>query len=612
VSECLAKGVKGFVVITAGFREGGAQGAMAEQALLESIRAAGARMVGPNCMGLINTAPAVRLDATFSPVAALPGAVAFASHSGALGVALLELAREAGLGFSQFVSLGNSADVTVCDLLEAWEAHEPTRVIMLYLESLEEPRRFLKLARRITRRKPIVALKAGRSAAGQRAASSHTGALAAADTAVGAVLKQAGVLRATTLEEMFDLTRTLAVQPLPTGRRVAIVTNAGGPAIAASDALDAHGLRLAELDSGTCARLREMLPAEAAVRNPVDMLPSATPDNYREAVELVAVDAAVDAVLTITVTPIMVGPAAIATGIAGSAPAGKPVLSVFMTDPRFHLGAGAIAGLPPTFRFPESAVATLAGMAAQADVARAPAVRAQEPQAASTVIGAAVAAGRSSLTPGEAFRLLGESGIATAEYRLAVDPTAVVEAAKAIGYPVVLKAFGDTLVHKSELGAVGVNLRDEAELGAALTAMRGRLARAGVQADGFLVQRHVTGGREVILGVVRDPLAGPLVMCGLGGIAVEVMRDVAFRPAPVSEMDAAAMLNELRGRPLLDAFRGRPAADRDALVAALVALGALAASNHELAECDINPLLVLDAGLGCVAVDVRVRLGDDG
>ncbi|MGE5237146.1 MAG: acetate--CoA ligase family protein [Acidobacteriota bacterium] len=609
VDECIAAGVHGLVVITAGFREGGEVGVAAERAVLARVRAAGVRMLGPNCMGVINTAPDVRLDATFSPVPALPGGVAFASHSGALGVALLELAQEAGLGFSQFVSLGNSADLNVCDLLEVWEHHEPTRVIMLYLEAIEEPRRFLELARRIARRKPIVTLKAGRGAAGQRAACSHTGALAVADTAVDAVLKQAGVLRASTLEEMFDLARALAVVPLPPGRRVAIVTNAGGPAIAASDALERQGLALADLAAGTCESLRAFLPAEASVGNPVDMLPSATADNYRTAIGLVAGDPGVDAIVTVTVTPIVVGPHEIAAGIAAAAPAaGKTVLSVFMTDPRFHRAAGAIPGLPPTFRFPEAAVAALAGMARQTEGVARPADEAPPLPPPSPLIAGAAAAGRGSLTPDEAFGLLAEIGIPVAPHRVVTDPSEVAGAADAVGFPVVLKAFGERLVHKSELGAVVTDLRDEREVHAALRALESRLERAGAGVDGFLVQRQVRGGREVIIGLVRDPVAGPLVMCGLGGVAVEVMRDVAFRLAPVTAADAAGMLDELRGAGVLGSFRGRPAADRGALIAALVALGRLAAANPAIAECDVNPLLVLDAGQGCVAVDVRFRL----
>ncbi|TAM55365.1 MAG: GNAT family N-acetyltransferase, partial [Acidobacteria bacterium] len=601
VAECLESGVGGLVVITAGFREGGEAGAALERALRARVRAAGVRMIGPNCMGVINTDPAVRMDASFTPAPALPGGVAFASHSGALGVAMLEAAREAGLGFSQFVSLGNSADVDVNDLLEVWERHAPTRVIMLYLESLPDPERFLALARRINRSKPVVVFKGGRTAAGQRAASSHTGALAAGDTAVDALLRQAGVARAGTLEEMFGVALALASCSPPSGRRVAVVTNAGGPAIAATDALADHGLTLAELAPETQRRLRAFLPPEAAVANPVDMLPSATPDDFRRAVELALADGGVDAALTITVTPIMVTPPAIAAGIAAVRPlAAKPVLSVFMTSPEFFAGARAVPGHPPLFRYPEAAVAALAGVVRHAEHTSAPAADAEPVRVRrSGVVKRALRRGTGYLPPAEAFAVLEEAGIAVAPFRVVREPGQAAAAAAAVGFPVVLKAFGEALVHKSELGAVALGLGDEAALAAALAAMTARLAAAGVFPDGYLLQRQIADGREAILGITRDPAVGPLVMAGLGGVAVEVWHDVAFRLAPITAADARAMLAELRGAPLLGAFRGRPAGDVAAFEDALVRLAALAAANPEIAECDVNPLLVLDEGRGC-------------
>ncbi len=609
IDECLAVGVGGLVVITAGFREGGEAGAAAERGLLERVRGAGVRMVGPNCMGVINTDPDVCMDASFTPAPALPGAVAFASHSGALGVAMLEAAREVGLGFSQFVSLGNSADVDVNDLLAAWERHDATRVIMLYLESIPEPERFLALARRIGRSKPIAVFKGGRTVAGQRAASSHTGALAAGNTAADALLRQAGVLRAATLEELFGLALALASCPSPRGRRVAVVTNAGGPAIAATDALADHGLALAALAPATERALCEFLPPEAAVADPVDMLPSANPDSFRRAVELVLADDGVDAALTITVTPIMVTPLAIAGGVAAARrPAGKPVLSVFMTAPSFFAEARAVAGLPPVFRYPEAAVAALAGVVRHAERAAAPADAEPVTMRRSEIVERAVRRGPGYLPPDEAFALLEEAGFAVAPFRVAAGPAQVAAAAATVGYPVVLKAFGAALVHKSELGAVVLALGNEAALAAALAAMAARLSMAGVRPDGYLVQRQIDGGRETILGITRDPAVGPLVMAGLGGVAVEVWHDVSFRVAPIGETDAAAMLAELRGATLLGAFRGRPAGDVAALERALVRLAALAAAHPEIAECDVNPLLVLDAGQGCVAVDVRIRI----
>ena len=609
VEECIEVGTKGVVVITAGFREGGEAGAQAERTLLARVRSAGVRMIGPNCMGLINTEPGVRMDATFTPAPALAGKVAFASHSGALGVAVLEAARDVGLGFSHFVSLGNSADVDVNDLLELWEHHEGTGVVLLYLESVPEPQRFLALASRVARAKPVVVFKGGRSAEGQRAASSHTGALAAGDAAVDALLRQAGVVRATTLEEMFNLALAFSSAPLPRGRRVAVVTNAGGPAIAATDALATHGLTLATFGSATEQALRGFLPAEAAVGNPVDMLPSATPDNFRQALELTLADDGVDAALTITVTPIMVTPLDIAGGIAAAKPAlGKTVLSVFMTNPGFFAQSRAIAGLPAVFRYPEAAVEALAGLASHAERAtrapRGPAVSAGR----SAIIERALRREPGYLPPSDAFALLEEVGIAVAPWRVVGDRADLPATGRALGYPVVLKAFGEALVHKSEAGAVALGLADDRALAGAFDAMQKRMAEVGAHPDGFVLQKQICGGREAILGITRDPAVGALVMAGLGGVAVEVWKDVTFRVAPITEEDAEEMLVQLRGASLLGAFRGRPPGDRAALRRALVRLSALAAAHPEIAECDVNPLLVLDEGNGCVAVDVRVRI----
>lgn len=608
VDECLKLGVGGLVVITAGFREGGEEGLAAERAVLERVRKAGVRMIGPNCMGLLNTSPEVRLDATFSPAAALPGSVAFASHSGALGVAVLEMARVAGLGFSQFVSLGNSADVTVTDLLEVWEHDPATEVILLYLEALDDPRRFLEVAGRVSRTKPIIAFKGGRTAAAQRAASSHTGAMAGGDTGAAALLAQAGVVRPDTLEEMFDLALVFQRVPRPSGGRVAVITNAGGPGIAAVDAIELGGLKMAELSPATADTLRSFLPAEASVGNPVDMLPGATPEFYRHAVELALGDEAVDAVMAIAVTPPLTGPYRVLEGLTAAVQgAAKPVVTVFMTDPSFHQQITGIAGHPPVFRYPEAAARALAGLARRAAQSHRPPTPLPQGEVSPKLAAAAAQGMDGYLDQAEAFAVLEEVGIPTAPFRV-VPAGQVPGAAAAVGYPVVLKAVGEELVHKSELGAVAVNLTDEAALAAELTAMESRLASAGVRAEGFMVQRFLAGGSEVILGIVRDPAVGPLVMCGLGGVAVEVWKDVSFRVAPVDEEQAAAMVAELKGAPLLGAFRGRTACDVAGFARAIARLSELAAAHPALVECDINPLLLFPQGEGCAAVDVRIRL----
>lgn len=611
VDECVSIGVGGVVVITAGFREGGEEGAALERELVRRLRAAGVRMLGPNCMGVINTAPEVRLDATFSPTPALPGRVAFVSHSGALGVAVLEAAAEAGLGFAQFASVGNAADVNVNDVLEYWAEDERIGAVMLYLESLDEPRRFLAAAARLTRRVPVIALKAGRTAAGQRAASSHTGALAAADAAVDAVFAQAGVLRAATLAEMFDLALAAQSCPLPRGRRVAVVTNAGGPAIVAADALAGHGLELANLAEATQQEIRAFLPAEASVADPVDMLPSARPADYRRALTAVLGDEGVDAAVTITVTPPQGSALEVAQAIATAAQGSdKPVVSVFMTASSFYPQAWRVVGMPPTYRYPEWGVRALAGLVRYAEGRRV-ARGGHVPEVHSPTLLRAAAQGRTGyLSQREAFVVLTEIGVAVAPWRWAADLEAACAAAVELGFPVVLKGEGPGLVHKSEMGAVRVGLSSAAAVQQAGQEMLARCAAAGLRCEGFVVQREVRGGREVILGISRDPVAGPLLMVGLGGVAVEVWQDVAFRPAPARGEEVEEMLASLRGAKLLGPFRGRPAADRGAVREAAVRLAALAAAVPQLQECDVNPLFALDEGQGCVAVDVRLRLGD--
>lgn len=607
VDECLGAGVKGLVVITAGFREVCQEGASAEREVVRRVRQAGIAMIGPNCMGVMNLEPEIRLDATFSPAPAQPGGVAFASHSGALGVALMEAVSEIGLGFSHFVSLGNSADVNVCDLLELWEDHDATRAIMLYLEEIEEPRRFLAVASRITRKKPIIAVKSGCTSEGQRAASSHTGALAAGDVGVDALLRQAGVLRCGTLQELVDLARLFEKARPLAGRRIAVVSNAGGPAIIATDALMREKFELALLSAETREALRSFLPPEAAVANPIDMLPAATAEHYRRAVELVSSDVNVDSTLVITVTPPMADPLTVAEGVAAAARSvEKPVFPVFMTSPRFYAAARHVVGLPPVFASPESAARAAGALARQSEwAARRTAEKGPDTRPAAAAVAAARARGARMLSPVESFQLMAEVGVDVPPWRVVAGTDGLAAAADEIGYPVALKAFGEQLVHKSELGAVVVGLGDAVTLASAAAAVTGRLAAAGVRADGFLVQCMVTDGREVIVGLSHDPAVGPLVMLGVGGVAVEVWKDVSFRLAPVGESDVTEMIGELRGAALLGAFRGRPAADAAALRNAVVRLSVLA-EVAGVVECDINPLIVLDEGGGCLAVDVRV------
>jgi acetyl coenzyme A synthetase (ADP forming)-like protein len=607
VDECIEKGVSAIVVITAGYGETGEEGRRREARLLDRVRAAGIRMVGPNCMGLVNTDPAVRLNATFAPVYPPSGRVALSSQSGALGLALLDYASKLNLGISTFVSVGNKADVSSNDLIQYWAADPRTDVVLLYLESFGQPGLFGRLARRITRRKPIVAVKAGRSRAGARAASSHTGALAETDTVVGALLRQAGVIRTETLEELFDVAALLAHQPAPRGRRVAIVTNAGGPGILAADACEARGLELPALRRETTETLRSFLPAAASVGNPVDMLASAPPEHYARTLRAVFADPGVDSVLVIFIPPIATDVNEVARAIAEESkkPHGKTVLTIFMSAK----GAPELLHPVPSYPFPESAAAALARAVEYGEWRSRPEGTSPEfsdlrVEHARGIVERSLAAGGGWLGPRDASELISDFGIATAPLRIASDPEEAARRAEEIGFPVAIKAVGPAILHKTEVGGVRLNLRTADEVRAAAAELSRRL---GSELTGILVQAMVPGGVEVVAGIVQDPTFGALIMYGSGGTLVELLADVAFRLHPITDADAVAMLEEVRGTALLRGFRGAPRADEPALRELLMRLSALAEACPEVQEMDINPVKVLEQG--CRVVDARVRIG---
>ncbi|RMF70619.1 MAG: hypothetical protein D6738_15655 [Acidobacteria bacterium] len=613
---CCARRVGAAAVITAGFREAGEEGAALEAELTRRLRGCGIRFIGPNCMGLFNTHPDVGLDVTFSPTPPLRGPLAFASQSGALGVVVLNIAWDRRLGFSQFVSLGNKADLTENDLLDAWADDPDVPVILLYLESFADAPGFLARAREVTRRKPVVLLKAGRTGAGARAASSHTGALAVADTGTDALCAQAGVHRVDTVDELLDVGSVLAACPPLRGPRLAVLTNAGGPGIMAVDEACRAGLEIAELSDATRQALAGRLPPQASTANPVDILPSGSPDDYAFCVERLADDDGVDAVLTITVTPPLFDPLDTLRAIARAATGDTPVVSVFMVRGEFFLEAGSIDGAPPLFRTPEPAVRALAHALRDAAVRAAPRLPPADPALdeprIADVLQRAVAAERSWLDAGDAMRVLEAAGLSIAPWaECDDDDEAVIAAARAVGWPVALKAAGPGLVHKSDAGGVRLGLADEDAVRDALGAMRARLADAGHAgaASRWFVQRMLAGGREVIVGAHRDPQFGPLVMFGLGGRYVEVFRDVAFRMASsMTEADAEAMIRSLRGLPLLTGTRGEPGVDLAPAREALVRVAALMRRFPAIAELDANPLLLFAEPERAAVVDARVRV----
>jgi acetate---CoA ligase (ADP-forming) len=613
VADCAAAGVRGVVVISAGFAEAGGQ--RAEQRLREQVRAAGMRLVGPNCMGVMSTDPAIRLDATFSPVFPPAGNVSLATQSGALGLAMLDYAKELHLGIADFVSIGNKADVSVNDLLAYWHESPRTKVIALYLESFGNPRMFARLAPEIARDRPIVAVKSGRSAAGTRAASIHSAALADLDVGIDALFAQTGVLRTTTLEEMFDVVALLSSQPVPAGTRLGVVSNAGGPGILLADACEAHGLTLSALHPDTAAALRGFLPAEASVSNPVDMTAAAPPEHFERAIDLVGNDPGVDALVVIYVPPMITEPEAVAAAIARSAgrlPDAKPIATVFLSSKGTPevLSSGP-RGAIPSYSFPENAALAL-GAAARYGAWRKRPRGTQlklEPEREQAVRGcirtwAAAGPDKRWLTFPEVSLLLTLAGIPVVEHRAARDPEAAVDAARTLGFPVALKASAPSLVHRSAAGGVALRLGDPAAVIAAAVAMRARFPSL----DEYIVQRQVRPGVEALVGMVKDASLGPILVAGLGGVAVELYKDVAFRVTPVSDLDAADMLDQLRGRQLFDGFRGAPPADRPALVDILRRVAALIEIIPELVELDVNPVICHPPGEGCIAVDARIRL----
>lgn len=604
VDECISKGVRGICVITAGFGETSAAGRELEDRLVEKVRAAGCRLIGPNCMGLLNTA--VGLNATFSPVYPPAGGVAMSTQSGALGLAILDYARRLNIGISSFVSVGNKADVSGNDLLQYWAEDPRTSVILLYLESFGNPRKFSEIARRVGRTKPIVAVKAGRSRSGARAASSHTGALAASDTVVDALFRQSGVIRTETLEELFDVAALTANQPLPRGRRVAILTNAGGPGILAADACERHGLEIATLAESTRIALRAFLPTSASVGNPVDMLASAPAEHYRHAAELLLADDAVDSLLVIFIPPLVTEPDAVARAVAdASRDAGqKPVLGVFM---RAEGAPPALAPIP-CYAFPESAAIALARVAEYAEWRRRPVGESAGPaaidrEAAKRIVSAALERGGQWLTADEALCLMSAIGVTTPAGGAATNAEEAVAVARGLGFPVAVKALGPALVHKTERKAVALDVRDAAGVRAAYADFTARL---GVDLTGVLVQRMVPDGVEILVGATVDPLFGPVVVCGSGGVLVDLLGDSVVRLHPVTKADARDMVSKLKAARLLRGYRGTTPADEGALYDIIERVSALLDVCPEIVELDINPVKVLARGAS--AVDVRVRV----
>jgi acyl-CoA synthetase (NDP forming) len=606
--------VRALVVISAGFAEMAGDGPERQRELLEVCRSSGMRLVGPNCMGVVNTDPEISLNGTFASARPPEGRVGFLSQSGALGIAVMDHATRLGLGLSSFVSVGNKADIDTNDLIAFWGRDERTDVILLYLESIKDARRFARLAPAVGRATPIVVVKSGRSTAGIRATASHTGSLlAASDVTVDALFRQSGVIRTDTLEEMFDVATLLANQPPPMGNRVGIVTNAGGLGILCADTCEAEGLEIPPLAPETVAALSTFLPAEASTANPVDMVASADGEDYRRTIAAVARDPGVDAIIVLYIPPLESAAPDVARGIVASATeidGVVPILTTFMST----------RGLPeelrgpelrlPSYTFPEQAAIALAHASAYGSwrtkprgrIVAFPDLRVDE---AAGVVATALDQGDSWLTPTEVEILLGCYGVPTVASTRAATPEQAAEAARRITGPVALKAVGPELVHKTELGAVALDV-PASEVTERAYEMSERVRRAGAEPTGFLVQRMVPHGVEMLIGMTHDPVFGPVLAVGAGGTAVELIRDIAVRITPITDLDATEMIRGLATFPLLQGHRGAPDADVSAIEHVLLRISALVEDHPAIRELDLNPVIALPDGV--VVVDARIRV----
>jgi acetyltransferase len=617
IEESAEKGVRGAVVITAGFKEIGGEGVEREKTLLKMTRKHGIAMIGPNCMGIINTNPEVLMDATFAPTFPLHGRTAFMSQSGALGVAVLDHAKKINIGFSKFVSLGNKADVSVNDLLEYWGEDPDTDVILMYVESFGNPRNFVRIAREVTPRKPVIALKPGRTEAGRRAAVSHTGSLAGLDEATDALFEQCGVIRVGSIEELFDLATAFSMQPTPMGRSVGIVTNAGGPAIMATDSLVSVGLDVPHLGEKTQKRLREVLVDEATTTNPVDMTAHGNPAAYEVAVRAVLNDARIDSCLIIFVPPAMVDELDIAKTILKVAKRHKrkTILSCFLGSTEESPGFNLLTTTGvPAYLFPESAAKALSSMFAygeylQRDRGHVKNFRVGRKKV-EQIFEACEKENRSRLSEVEVLEVLRSYGFSLAKYGVAANLEEAKGIADEIGYPVALKAMSPQIVHKSDFGGIALDIENEKELSRKFRAITRRIGKSRFPISGYLLQEHVGEGKEVIIGMKNDPKFGPLIMFGLGGIYVEILKDVAFRLTPMTDADAERMIRSIRGYPLLTGVRGEKPSDTNIIIDHLQRISQMVIDFYRIEELDINPMMVFDKGKGAKIVDARMIIGE--
>lgn len=612
---CGKKGIPAAIVISAGFREAGMEGLERERELVQIAKEYNIRLVGPNCLGVIDTF--TPLNASFAASTPPDGPMAFMSQSGALGTAVLDIALAGRLGLSKFVSLGNKADVNEIDLLQAWAEDPHTQVIMIYSEGIPNGQEFIEVARKITRRKPVVAIKSGVTQSGSRAVSSHTGSLAGSEQAYQAAFRQAGILRADSMEALFDMALAIGYQPVLAGDRIAIITNAGGPGILATDALERAGLSIARFEVETIHALEQYLPDAASAANPVDVLGDARADRYRFALKTVAADPNVDGLLVVLTPQAMTEIEDTAQAVGDlAAEIDKPILACFMGEARVKTGVSILNehGVP-NYPFPERASRAFRAMSNERLTRSRPLPEFVhfdvDRQAVANLVNRVRSEGRLSIGDFEAREILQAYGLKIPQSEIAENPDQAIDIAGRFGYPVVLKIASPDILHKTDVGGVKVGLENAEDVRDAFELMVYRAQRYIPDARiwGCLVQQMVpAGGLEVLVGMNRDPQFGPLVTFGLGGIYVETLKDVTFRIAPFSPLEAEEMLAEIRAHALLDGVRGKPAVDKTAIVDTLLRIGQLVQDFPEILEMDINPLMVYSRNQGAIAIDMRLVL----
>ena len=615
---CGEKGVKGVVIISAGFREAGTEGVEREREVVKIAKKYGMRIIGPNVLGILDTF--TPLNASFAADSPPQGPIAITSQSGALGTAILDWAQAGSLGLSKFVSLGNKADVNEIDLLNEWADDENTKVILMYIEELSEGHRFLETSKQVAQKKPVVAIKSGVTQSGARAVSSHTGSLAGTEEAYHAAFHQAGVIRADSMQELFDMALAFGYQPSLIGKQIAIITNAGGPGILATDALERAGLSLARFENYTLHELEKTLPDAASGSNPVDVLGDALADRYKFALDTVAKDPNVDGLLVILTPQAMTEIEATAQVVCNTATEiDKPILTCFMGEKRIGAGINIlIKNNIPNFPFPNRAAQAFRAMSEYQEILKRPkstyTTFKVDQKTVRKLIDRVRAEGRLSIGDSEAREILSAYGMTIPRSEIAENATDAVQIANMIGYPVVLKIASPDILHKTDVGGVRVGIQNNEQLTDAFELMVYRANRYLPEARiwGCLVQEMVpSGSLEVLVGMNRDPQFGPLVTFGLGGIYVETLKDVTFRIAPFSKLEAQEMLNEIRAKALLDGVRGSPEVDKDAIIDTLLRIGQLVQDFPEILELDINPLTVFAKGQGAIAIDMRLVLAKD-